>query len=285
MYIYEGKQLDFFEDAVKMLLTNSNYAEVEDIDCISLRNASFINCGDIRFWFKSGVHVCECLRNIEIALNANELFRIKKLTEEEFDINSILEENMPFVLGPISKKSLLQKIDANYYDGERNYIYCFTYNGELFIHEPDGAPFLMVHTKDFSKMFEKKEYLFQIYVNQDVEISEPNRIKVLKNWLETRRASRLSPDDVSNYDYTELNNMNIANEISFGFAVKNYLIQINKMFKYLGKNSELKRNREVLKEYSSELSDIMLHKHYEKIHTVINHIDVHLISCILEEVS
>ena len=236
MYIYEGKQLDFFEDAIKMLLTNSNYAEVKDIDCISLRNASFVNSGDIRFWFKSGVNVCECLKNIEFALNADELFSIKKLTKEEFDINSILEENKPFVFGPISKKSLLQKIDANYYDGERNYIYCFTYNGELFIHEPDGVPFLMVHAKDFSKMFEKKEYLFQIYVNPDVEINEPNRTCVLKNWLETRRASRLSPDDVSNYDYTGLNNMNISKEISFGFAVKNYLIQMNKMFKYLGKN-------------------------------------------------
>ena len=36
MYIYEGKQLDFFEDAIKMLLVNSNYTEIEDIDCICL---------------------------------------------------------------------------------------------------------------------------------------------------------------------------------------------------------------------------------------------------------
>ena len=285
MYIYEGKQLDFFEDAIKMLLVNSNYTEIEDIDCISLRNASFINSGNIRFWFKSGISVCESLKNIEYALNADELFSVKKLTEKDFDINRILGKNRPFVLGPISKRKLLQKIDANYYDGERNYIYCFSYNGELFIHEPDGVPFLMVDAKDYSKMFEQKDYLFQICVNSNIEISAQNRIKVLKNWLEAKRASRLSLDDVSNYNYTKLCNMNIADEISFGFAAKNYLIQISKMFKYLEKNSEFNQNCKVFKEYASELNDITFNKHYERINTLIKNIDDYLISSILEEVS
>lgn len=283
MNIYEGKHLDFFEDAINMLLIANNYTEIEDIDCISLRNTSFVNEGEIKNWFKPKINTYDGLKNIEQTICSDGLFSIRKITVRDFNFDRILVEKRPFVLGPISKRCLLHKIDTNYYDGDRNYIYCFFYDGRLVIHEPDGVPFLIVNDRDFLKMFEKREYLLMIQANPNLEINIPNKKILLKKWLEKKKLSKMQEYDISNFDYTVLENINNANEISFRFAIENYMIQISKIYRFIKRNAVVYQNQDIINDYFEYINDILYSKQYSMINTIINNIDKFLISCVLEE--
>lgn len=283
MNIYEGKHLDFFEDAINMLLIANNYTEIEDIDCISLRNTSFVNEVEIKNWFKPKINTYDGLKNIEQTICSDGLFSIRKITVRDFNFDRILVEKSPFVLGPISKRCLLHKIDTNYYDGDRNYIYCFFYDGRLVIHEPDGVPFLIVNDRDFLKMFEKREYLLMIQANPNLEINIPNKKILLKKWLEKKKLSKMQEYDISNFDYTVLENINNANEISFRFAIENYMIQISKIYRFIKRNAVVYQNQDIINDYFEYINDILYSKQYSMINTIINNIDKFLISCVLEE--
>lgn len=285
MYFYTGKSLDGFENAINMLLINNGYEPIEYLDCISLRNCAMSNTDVMSQWFSPMVNTFQSIEHISMALGALKLFKVREICEIGKNDLFLTENNKSFVLGPINKKRLINKIDANFYDGNRNYIYCFFDKGQLIAHEPDGVPYVTLGEKDMESFMKGRRMVYQIFINPDQIIKKPDRKEVLQKWIDSMRTYKNHPDEIANIDYSKIKNLSASNELEWKYGLQNYMIQTYKMINMvLANNKEIEKYSRLFQMYAEEVAKIIIKKENFKFNNVIKKIDNLLEQIITEEI-
>lgn len=283
MYFYTGKSLDTFEAAMNMLLMNNQYEFIPDLDCIGMRNCSMIHLNKMSQWFQPAINTMKSLKYIEEALSVEGLFEVRKVNES--NLCMMWKDDRPFVLGLVNKKKLFHKIDVNYYDGNRNYLYCFQWKGKRVIHEPDGAPFLLCDDKDVKNFMNGREYLYQIFINRNKKLQLVERKAILQAWLKCKYANSNNPNEIQNYDYSKINHLSASNEIELQFGLHNYMIQTYKIIRFLFKNSGNEESSRIFQKYSNIIADIAINKSICDLQKVLREMNDSLVTLIMEEIN
>jgi hypothetical protein len=285
LYFYTGKSMDGFENAMNMLFINNGYEEVKHLDCISMRNCAMSNAGAMSQWFSPMTSTIESIGHISQALGALDLFEVREI--REIDKGSILQpQNKPFILGPINKKRFFNKIDANFYDGNRNYVYCFSVEGKLIVHEPDGVPCVTVDEKDIENFMRGKNMLYQIFINPNKTLKKPNRKEILQKWASCKSIYANSPEEIANYNYSSIKDLSASNELELKYGLQNYMIQIYKMIHMVLQGiTEDKQYSKLFEKYAEEIAVISIKKEFNKLANVIKKINELLMQIIMEEIN
>ncbi|WOO36840.1 hypothetical protein R2R35_24125 [Anaerocolumna sp. AGMB13020] len=285
MYFYTGKSLDGFENAINNLLLNSGYEKVKHLDCICMRNCSMSNEDDMSKWFSPSVNTWESMRYLGEALGLKEQIEIKEIHEKK-SMDLLPYENAPFVLGPVTKKKLFNKIDANFYDGNRNYIYCHPQKGQLIIHESDGVPYILVDEGDIVNFIKGRSVTYQIFIKPKGNLKIPDRKETLQRWLTCKGIYSKAVNGIVNYDYSSVKGLNASNELELQFGVQNYMIQNYKIINLLLEGmADGKKYSDLFQEQAEKAAEAVMQRDLHKLAEVIKGMEELLVQAISKEVT
>lgn len=283
MYKYVGKSLDSFQSAMQMLFLNQGYGLVEHIDCMALRNCSMELSDKMSFWFSPLVHTEEALANLSRLLDIENHLLVEKIISEDSYNNLILSKNS-FVLGPINKKNLINKPDAYFYDGKRHYVYCFIEDGNIIIHEPDGAPYLKIGEKELLDFFKDRSSIYKISLDADASIKNPSKVEILTRWLECRSEMEKHPLNALNFNFNKVGKITSSNKLQRQYALQNYITQSYKIINFLNQNRSGKQAND-FQELAEEIADIAINGEIHLLKQVIHQMENMKIKAILEDLN
>lgn len=285
LYFYTGKSMDGFENAMNMLFINNGYEEVKHLDCISMRNCSMSNAGTMSQWFSPMISTIQSIGYISQVLGALDIFEVREI--HEINRDSIMKtKDKPFVLGPINKKRFFNKIDANFYDGNRNYVYCYSFEGKLIVHEPDGVPCVTVDEKDIENFIRGKKRLYQIFINPNKTLKKQNRKEILQKWTSCKSIYANYPEEIVNYNYSSIKGLSASNELELKYGLQNYMIQTYKMIHMVLEGiAGDKQYSQLFQKYAEEIGVISIKKQFNKLTDVIKKINNLLMQIIMEEMN
>ncbi|MCT4688874.1 hypothetical protein [Vallitalea sp.] len=282
MYKYLGKSLDGFQGAMQMLFHDKGYGEVKDIDCIALRNCSMEIQDNMSFWFSPLVKTEEAINNLKNLLEIKDYIKVKKITNDNID-DVLTFDNQPFVLGPINKKRLYNKVDTQFYDGNRHYVYCFLVGKDRIIHEPDGVPYMMIGENEILNFLKDRNNIYKINLEVGGSIKQPTKLEILKRWIIRKRELDKHPHNALNFDFNKITRMSSSNELQRQYALQNYMIQTYKLINLLDKNTSITRE-DVFHELAERISQIAISGEMEMLSHVIGQVDQMIVKAVLEEI-